>query len=93
MNSIGANVTLPIGDGCPRTKAILAILSPLVVLEIAGLIAWLIVANDFLPLIIFFLSVNVGLATADIAESVWISRFPSSYIFGFDGKDSVVYGT
>ncbi len=92
MDLLVPNVTVPTGDGCPRAKAIVATLGPLVVLEVLGLIAWLIIANDFLTLIVFFLSVNVGLATGDVAESVWLSRFPNSYIFGFEGKDSVVYG-
>ena len=84
MRSLMPNVTLSIGDGCIRNKAIIVALSPLVVLEIAGLVACPFVTGGFLLLIIFFLSENVGLAIQDLALSVWLRKYPRSYYFGFD---------
>ena len=86
------NVTLLIGDVCIRNKAIIAALSPLVVLEIMGFIVWPFVTGGFLFLTIFFLSVNIGMAAADLATSIWLWKYPSNYYFGFDGKDSVIWG-
>lgn len=86
------NVTLSIGDVCIRNKAITATLSPLVVLEIMGFIVWPFVTGGFLFLAIFFLSANIGMAAADLATSVWLWRYPSNYYFGFDGRDSVIWG-
>lgn len=86
------NVTLPIGDVCSRNKAIIVVLSPLVALEIIGLVVWPFITGGFLLLIILFLSANVGLATADLAQSVWLLKYPKNHYFGFDGRDSVIWG-
>jgi hypothetical protein len=86
------NVTLSVGDVCIRNKAIIATLGPLIALEILGFIVWPFVTGIFLFLTIFFLSVNVGMATGDLATSVWLWRYPSNYYFGFDGRDSVIWG-
>ena len=93
MNLPVRNVTLPVGEVCTRKEAIIGLLSPLIILEILGFaILWLVSQNDVLPLVILFLSINVGMAAVDIAEAVWLLRHPSNYYFGFDGKDSVLYG-
>ena len=93
MNLFVPNNTLPIGEVCKRDGAVYATLSPLIILEIFGLILFIsIPANDFLPFLVLFLSANVGMATADIAQSIWIWRHPKDYLFGFDGRDSVMYG-
>jgi hypothetical protein len=86
-------VTLSVGDVCIRNKAIIATLGPLVVLEIVGFIVWPFVTGVFLFLTIFFLSVNIGMAAGDLATFVWLLRYPSSYYFGFDGRDSVIWGS
>jgi len=86
------NVTLSVGDVCIRNRAIIATLSPLVILEILGFIVWPFVTGVFLFLTIFFLSVNIGIAAGDLATFVWLRRYPPSYYFGFDGRDSVVWG-
>jgi len=93
MNLPLPNVTLPVGIVATRNKAIIASLSPLILLEILGVvILWLVGSNDSLSLIIFFLSANVGMAANDMIQSLWLLRRPSNYYFGFDGQDSVLYG-
>jgi hypothetical protein len=92
MHLFMPKVTLIIGDVCRRNKAIIVALSPLVVLEIAGFVAWPLVTGGLLFFTIFFLSANVALATGDLATVFRLRRYPSNHCFGFDGKDSVIFG-
>lgn len=93
MNFITPNNTLPIGEACVRNGALYATLSPLVVLEVFGFMLFVLIReSDFLAYAIMFLSANIAMASADLAQSVWIGRHPKEYLFGFDGKDSIMYG-
>ncbi len=93
MNLVTPNITLPKGMVCTRDQAIIGALAPLVLLGCLGLLIWLTVNdNDILFLVIFFLSANLGLAAADIVESIWLAKHPRRYLFGYDGVDSVLYG-
>lgn len=92
MGFFNPNVTLSIGDVCSRNKAIIVTLSPLIILETIGLVIWPFISGGFLFLIILFLSANVGMATVDLAQSVWLLKYPKNHYFGFDGRDSVIWG-
>lgn len=81
------------GQACTRNGAIHAIISPLILLGIFGLtilvLAW---GNGIFAYAALFLLANVGLAFSDVEQFVWLRKHPKDYLFGYDGKDLVMYG-
>jgi len=89
---INPYTTLALGAFISRNQAIMAALSPLLIITLLGLIIWPFVPVTALPIVLLILSVNIASSICDLIQSGWLLHYSTNVMYGFDGRDSVVHG-